>query len=606
MESIFKLSALQDFFLKLSKIVKRNLYLTIFSVSIFYKEILFDINVLNKFSRKSFLIDILFFCVIFYISKLVMKRNLLISYIILIVLSLLMLSNSIFYRCYKDFITLGVFREIILLPSIKSSTLSFFYIIDLMYIIDLPFIFFLIKNKKYNCHDLNMNKNQTLKCLSVCSCMLILLLMYTGLKAKDLISSEWSREDLYKAYGFMAGNIIDDTNYLKNNINFKSISNEEKKANLKQLNSSNFTYGKYKGKNLIMIQVESLQQFVINRKYNGKEITPNLNKIIGESAYFDNCYYQISLGHTSDAEFLTNNSLYPLKDSSLYMTKYNNTFNALPNIMDDKGYDTFAIHGNKASFWNRNIIYNKYGFNKFYSLEKLNYDDDIAMGLSDKSLFNQSVDIINKNKRPFYSFIITLTSHGPFMVNNNFCNGTDTISKYYNAINYTDKCLGEFVDKLKKNGVLDNSILVVYGDHNAMTIDDKKDFSKVTGKDLNHDYNWQQYQKIPLIIRFPNGENKGVNHNSVGQIDVMPTIAKFYGVGKVKYLGEDLFDNKDHLVVLRDGSYVYGDEYYDSNKKSTYNLENGHTIINNLNRIKEVNTKLNVSDDIIKYNLFKK
>ncbi|MBP2032210.1 phosphoglycerol transferase MdoB-like AlkP superfamily enzyme [Clostridium algifaecis] len=186
--------------------------------------------------------------------------------------------------------------------------------------------------------------------------------------------------------------------------------------------TSNYSNSQYKGKNLIIIQVESLQQFVINRKYNGKEITPNLNKLISQSLYFDNCYYQISLGHTSDAELLTNTSLYPLENSSVYMTKYNNEFEALPKVMDSMEYNTFAVHGNKASFWNRNSVYNKYGFNKFYSVEKLKNDDMIDMGLSDKSLFNQNVDIIKKNKKPFYDFTITLTSHSPFKVNNDFCN----------------------------------------------------------------------------------------------------------------------------------------------------------------------------------------
>lgn len=592
--------------LNASKTIEENFLLIVMLFSITYKQVLFDVSILNKFPKKSFLIDMAFFCVIFFILKLISKKNLLISYIILLVTSLLMMSNSIFYRCYGELITIGIFKEITFLSSVESSVLSFFHIIDLLYIIDLPLIYYVFRSRKCNKIEEKLDRKKYIKSLSISVLSFMVLFVYTGLGSKGLLSGEWSRDDLYKSYGFMLANVVDDFNYIKGNINFKIISNEQKQNDLKQLNWGNFEYGQYKGKNLIMIQVESLQEFVINRKYNGKEITPNLNKFIGESAYFDNCYYQISLGHTSDAEFLTNNSLYPLKDSSLYMTKYNNTFNALPQVMDDNGYNTFAIHGNKASFWNRGIIYNKYGFNNFYSLEKLKDNDTIAMGLSDRSFLNQSIDIINKSKQPFYSFMITLTSHGPFDVNNNFCKGTDTISKYYNAINYTDKCLGEFIDKLKKNGVLDNSILVVYGDHNAMTIGDKKDFCKVLNKNLNNDYNWQAYQKIPLIMRFPNGQNKGINHNSVGQVDVMPTIAKLYGLGKINYLGENLFDNKNHLVVLRDGSYVYGNEYYDSNKKSTYNLENGHTIINNLNRIKEVNTKLNISDDIIKYNLFKK
>lgn len=513
-----------------------------------------------------------------------------------------MFSNAIFYRCYSQFITIGILSEIKQLSGVESSVLFFFKKIDLLYLIDLPLLFLMLGKYKREKRKIKAKIHNMLVTLI----LLILILGYTNFKAPGIISEEWSKESLYNTYGFVASSVIDNFNYIKNNIVFTKFTNhDEYLINNNFKTSSNYSQTKYKGKNLIIIQVESLQQFVINRKYNGKEITPNLNKLISQSLYFDNCYYQTSLGHTSDAELLTNTSLYPLENSSVYANDYNNEFNALPKIMDSIGYNTFAVHGNKASFWNRKSIYNKYEFNKFYSLEKLNKDEISDMGLSDRSLFNQNVDIINNNKKPFYDFTITLTSHGPFKVNNDFCSSNNSIHAYYNAINYTDKQIGMFVDKLKANGILDNSILVIYGDHNAMTINDKDNMEKEIKENLNKDYEWQDYQKVPLIIRLPDSKIKGVNHNSVGEVDVMPTILDLYGINGIKHFGSSVFDNKDHLVVLKDGSYVYGRSFYDKNNNTTYNLDTGKVSSNDLKITNKAKDQLKASSDIIKYNYLK-
>lgn len=584
---------------------KKNIIVIILYISLLYKKLIFDINTLNVISKRNIIFDTLIFILLYYIFQILIKNKSIWGlYILLVIISIVMLIDSIFYRCYGNFISIGMFPQLGQLSEVKSSVNFYFNYIDIFYMLDLPVILFFIL--KLNINELSVQISLKYKFLETFLITLLCLSCFFYVNKKDPgVVYEYSKSHLFDTYGFIGASVIDNFNYLINNVHLDKLDDEKNKIiddNFKQGNSELLNY---KGKNLIMIQVESLQQFVVNRKYQGKEITPNLNKLISDSLYYDNCYYQISIGHTADAELLTNTSLYPLKDSAAYITKDGNEYNALPKTLNSIGYNSFAIHGNEASFWNRNIMYSKYGFNQFYSSEKLKKDNTIDMGLSDQSLFEQSYDIIEKSKKPFYSFIITLSSHSPFTVDNNFCKSDNSLSAYYNSINYTDKQIGTFIDKLKASGILDNSILVIYGDHNAMTISDKNVMSKEVGQDLNNNVIWQEYQKIPLIIKLPNTNNTGIKHDSVGQIDVMPTILDLYGITGVKHFGTDVLDNSNHKVVLRNGSYVEGNKFYNKDNNTTYDIDTGKVLKNEINKINNSEQQLKASDYIINYDYFK-
>lgn len=580
--------------------------LIILCFSIIYKQILFNVDVLNKFYKRDIVLELLIFLVLYYVINAIFQRSSLwIMYGILVFISLLMLANSIYYKVYENFINIGTVTEIRMVSKVSSSVGAYFNSIYIFYLLDL-FIIFIVVSKYYHKKYFDENKInmyiKTILIIILCS----LALIYTAKKYPKIASIEWSKHDLFATYGFIISTALDNFNYAKNNFNQNAKIDDSKK----QLIASNFKTGNvqllnYKGKNLIMIQVESLQQFVLNRKYNGREITPNLNKLLNESMYYDNCYYQISMGHTSDAELLTNTSLYPLCDSSVYMTKYKNKYIALPEVLKSINYTSFAIHGNESSFWNRNYMYKDYGFHDFYSLEKLKSDDIVEMGLSDKSLFEQGYNIISKSKQPFYSFIVTLTSHSPFNVDNNFCNADNLLTAYYNSINYTDKYIGKFIDELKASGILDNSILIIYGDHNAMTINEKNLMENELGVNLDSNYEWQKYQKVPIIMKLPDSNYIGINHNSVGQNDIFPTILDLYGITGVKHFGKSLLSIDNNQVILRDGSYIEGQYYYDREVNETFNIDNGKIQKNDNKKIENAKKKIEASNDIINYNYFK-
>lgn len=520
-------------------------------------------------------------------------------------ISLLLFSNIVYFSYFGDFITFSSLSHIKQLPQVMGATVDTIKSSYLIFILDVPFsilLTFTFRNS-FKKSKLIFNILKIIVCIS----FLVLILNKIFMKDKDLLKAEFSKQAVNNEVGILGM-------YLNKGIKNFTTSPLIKKIDASSLANINDQFkdvpispSNYKGKNIIMIQVESLQDFVINKKYNSREITPNLNKLLKESTYFDNVYYQVGCGHTSDSEMVANTSLFPFEDNCAYTTKSNNTFIGLSNYLKDLNYSTYAFHGNKASFWNRLDIYRKFSFDEFFSFERLKKDDVKGMGVSDLYLFIQTFDILKNTKNPFFAFTITLTSHSPFDTANNFTEKKDFTENYFNSINYTDKALGEFIDKLSQSSLLDNSILLIYGDHNAYTLNNIDDLGNAIDEKITTNTQWQKYQKVPLIIRLPDKKFAGqVFKNSVGQIDILPTLAQLLSIANVKAFGENIFDFKNHLVILRNGDYIYGNTYYDKLNNKTFNLNNGELLANSDSLIKQSEEKLKASDDIFRYNLLGK
>lgn len=330
---------------------------------------------------------------------------------------------------------------------------------------------------------------------------------------------------------------------------------------------SEFVEGKYtglgKGKNLIVIQVESLQNFVIDHFHEGQEVTPNLNRLIREegSLYFNNYYQQLGRGNTSDAEFVTHNSLYPSMEEPTYTQYVDNTFYGLPWILRDNGYIAWAFHGYKKDFWNRDKAYLNQGFQRFVSEEDYDLTETIGFGLTDVEFFKQSMGYLKEldglDDKPFYAFMITLTSHNPFKMPEKYkylnikAEYEDTLlGNYLQAIHYTDKAIGQFIEDLKREGLYDNSILVIYGDHFAINSLNKDDQKLMTDY-LGYPYDLDEMLKIPLIIHIPSLEANETITRIGSALDFLPTMLNIMGYKNEKGLmfGVDLINYEGENFV---------------------------------------------------------
>ncbi len=340
-------------------------------------------------------------------------------------------------------------------------------------------------------------------------------------------------------------------------------------------------YGIANGRNVIVIQVEAMQNFVIGAVYEGQEITPNLNRLIQKDTfYFDNYYYQIGGGNTADAEFAVNNSLFAPESEAAYVKYTDNTWHGLPYLLKDHGYSgAHAYHNYVSSFWNRETAYPYQGFDSFTSIEDFEQDDMFPMGLSDKSMFRQSMEQLKTYEEPFYAFYVTVSSHHPYAIP---LKDREIVLKpedegtlfglYLQAMNYADRAIGEFIERLDEAGLYENSVIALYGDHYALANTDPANSTKVAAM-TDGQYSIFDVFNVPFIVNVPGcgyAETKSV---AGGHIDVMPTLLCLLGIDndKTVMFGQNLLEaetgfvcEQTHVAV---GSFISDEVYF----KKPYN-----------------------------------
>ena len=391
-------------------------------------------------------------------------------------------------------------------------------------------------------------------------------------------------------YGVLAAHGIDVARFIREETT--SLSSKDKNAlnswvnNNRQKQTTDSLTGVAKGKNVIIIQIESLGGFVINQKIDGKEITPNLNVLAKSSQYFPNDRFIIGEGHTSDTDFVVNSSYFPLDDAAVFVRFGHDNFTSLPKTLITNGYSADAYHGFNRNFWNRNVALKSLGYQKFYAADNYPKGFDINMGLNDGTFLSKTAEYIKNQPKPSFSYAITLSSHVPFSTNeqtdklgvdkNKY---PDQVGGYLDDINYTDSMLGNFFDKLKSEGLYDDSLILVYGDHTPVL----PAFSAGT---INYDPNSVQEKEVPLTIKLPN-ETVGETHPEQGtHLDIMPTILDLLGIKTNQLMfGQSLFaEGKNALKVCSDQMVAF---------QSSINCNDMLTI------------EKNKSSTIIRYNQFK-
>lgn len=354
-------------------------------------------------------------------------------------------------------------------------------------------------------------------------------------------------------------------------------------------------WGLAEGRNVFIIQVEAMQNFVIGRSYEGQEIMPNLNALIAnDSFYFDQYYYQIGGGNTSDAEFAVNNSLFAPESEAAYVKYPYNDYYGLPYLLKDNGYSgAHVFHAYIPEFWNRQTAYPAQGFDTFTSLEDMEQTDMFPMGLSDKEMFRQSIEQLKTYEEPFYAFYITLSSHHPYGIP---LKDRDIVLKpedeqtlyglYLQAINYTDRAIGEFIRMLKEAELYENSIIVIYGDHYALSNTDSNNMTHVSEL-LGRQYSLFDVFNIPLIVHIPGMEHTETISTAGGHMDVLPTLLPLLAIhnDKAVMFGQNLLEAEVGIVCeqthMAIGSFISNDVFFKkphNNIKANYDAYEWDTI----------------------------
>lgn len=529
--------------------------------------------------------------------------------------------NSAYYTFYTSFASVSMLSLTQYIGEVGDAVVeNVLQIKDLVYI--LPLIFFiyyyhrLAKKDKYKIYSKTTRIKKFKNTIITGAVILFLFIISLSSLEISRFVKQWNREYIVMRFGIYMyqGNDIIASIQPKISAMFgyddaKKEFNEYYKDRKDEQDYSNEYTNIFEGRNVIVIHAESMQDITLNRTFNGEEVTPNLNRLIEEGLFFTNFYSQVSVGTSSDTELTFNTSLMPTQNGTAFVSYFDRTYIATPSLMKEKGYYTFSMHANNADFWNRRAMHGSLGYDKFYSKEIYDVDKEnvIGLGLSDKEFFAQSVEKIKKiseEHEKYYGLLITLTNHTPFSdtdkygefavtmkttVTNEdgttkeieapYLEGTK-LGNYFKSVHYADAALGEFFQAMDEAGLLDNTVVILYGDHDARlprsdynlmnNYDPVTDSVKSKDDETYEEYDSFDYEldrKVPLLIWTKDGKVKGKVDYTMGMYDVMPTIGNMLGFYNKYALGHDIFETKENnIVVFPNGNWITDKMYYNSQK----------------------------------------
>ena len=546
----------------------------------------------------------------------------------------LLMFNVIYYREFTDFMTINtIFGYSTVSQGLSGSSFALLKPQDIIIVADIVIVALGFITGFLHLDKRPIPRVQALALTSFSLFCLVLNITLGEISRPQLLSRTFDRNYLVKYLGIDTYMVYDGLKTARN-------SQVRNKAGSSDLNNIiNFTrnhyaepnskmYGIAKGRNVIVIHLESFQQFLINYKLNDKEVTPFLNSLYNskETYSFANFFNQVGQGKTSDAENMLETSTYGLSQGSLFsILGTDNTFEGAPAILDQsQGYTSAVFHGNSGSFWNRNNVYKNLGYNYFFDSSYYNTDANnlTEYGLKDKLLFHDSVKYLERLQQPFYAKFVTVSNHFPFALddqNTSFdkANTSDaSINNYFVTAHYLDQAVQEFFEYLKKSGLYDNSIIVLYGDHYGISDTRNLKLASLLGKSSStwSDFDNTQMQRVPFMIHIPGTKDGGVQTQYGGEIDVLPTLLHLLGIDSRDYIqfGTDLFSSKhDQVVAFRNEDFIT--PKYTVVGNTIYQNSTGKILTHPSQKVKDeikkdrekVNTELSLSDTLNNKNLLR-
>jgi len=554
-----------------------------------------------------------------------------------ILVSILLFADELYYEYASNIISVMQTGNLQYKDEIIAAIPSLLRVRQILYFIDFPIIAILLITRK-----IKVEKTKDFKwkpVAAMCVAIVILCTYYHFIpESIELVTGYIYNKQNSVRYGTIFGfHYVDIRNAITHNDNVKYDNYDdminkynELKENQLKVNPENVEYnGIAEGKNVIVLQLESVQNFVKDKKVNGKEITPNLNKFLKENITIDNMHSS-SYTTTADSEHSVITSLYPLENGEAFAKYYGNTYDNIFQMFKDKGYYTMYAHGNYAYFWNRANVMSKLPIDQKTFLEE--FDDTSEMirtYLSDELLYTQTVELfeeaIAKNEGPVFYNIIAASSHKPFdlegiidkekKVSIDVGDLADTeFGMYLESMNYADYAFGIFIELLKEKGLYDDTVILVFGDHYGLQMYDEN-FIEFLGydKDKFNDARMQyEFTNVLAGIRIPSVEKKVVEE-PVSKNDIKSTFAQICGLKDTFSLGVSMF-NRASYAAVNNGKIVTEDYLFDG--ASWFKLSDGSSL--DLNSLpeeereklnsyeKEVIDEIEISNSVVIKNLLQK
>lgn len=523
-----------------------------------------------------------FLCIVFGVAFLFKKAKTRNWYLLatVLLLDLVLYGNVGFYRFYTDFVTIPVLSQTSNFGDLGASIKEILSWTDVLFFIDFFIVLIAIKVIKDQPDTVKYRKRFLVASVAVAGLVFGVNMYFAEQERPDLLTRSFDRVVLVKNLGIYNYHLYDAYTQTKASTQRAMADSDElieiqnyATANKAGINEEMF--GKYEGRNVIFLSMESLQSFVINQEMNGHVVTPFLNSLTNDkdTYYFSDFYHQTGLGKTSDSEFVVENGFLGSGNGAAFFTNGENTYTSLSQRLGENGYYTSVLHANNKSYWNRDRMYQSLNIDHFYDVDSFTIGEgqSVGWGLKDIPFLEQSAEILANVEQPFATRLITLTNHHPFELEEQdkiipeYDSNSGTLNRYFQTVRYMDESFKIFFEQLKEKGIYDNSIIVMYGDHYGISELHHKAMAKYLGKDELTPYDHALLQSVPMFIHIP-GSNDGQEITKTsGQMDIRPTILHMLGISTATDVefGNDLFsDEHPGFVPFRDGRVVTQDYVY--------------------------------------------
>ena len=620
---------------------KNNIILFIeYFISLVYLEFMFRIFGINSFNFKNLytLLYIVFISfILVFTNRLFYKKGSLVNKILLFFISFYFSLEIVFKKIFNVYFSIKSTGMVGNLNSFYKEMINYIYHNFLyIFIMFIPFMVICFINKCVKFDRVN-KRDIVLYLILILNSHNIFNLSIMLNKSLNNLYYNIDNSNLYKEYvGVIPSTMLDikrsvfgfnekvvsvnkyvvDIEYDKNIIDIdfdKFISKETDKTLLSMHNyfkdedgTNKNKYSKYfKDKNLILFMAESFNSIAVS-----KDLTPTLYKLVNGGFTFNNFYSPVVLS-TIGGEYQELTGLYPNIEmlSKVWRNGKNSYEWGIGNRFKNLGYKTYAYHDNQYDFQNRDKYLKSIGLDNYIGcgngLETR--IDCTVWPQSDLEMINSTVDdYINEDK--FFVYYVTVSGHMDYNYSNYIANknkelvddlGYSLESKAYLATQIElDRALESLIDKLKKSGKLDDTVIALVGDHYpyALSLDNINEIS-----DFERD-NLFTINKSNFILW--NNKMDKVNVDKVGsQIDVLPTIYNLFGIEYDSRLiiGKDILSDSEGLSIFNNLSWISDEGIYNS-ISGEYIGDGDDEYVNNMNNI--VSNRVSMSKYLIKYNYY--
>lgn len=402
--------------------------------------------------------------------------------------------------------------------------------------------------------------------------------------------------------------ILDDIIKNENDVTKNSINEYIKNRTITSYNNHT---GMFEGKNVIVIMMESVGEIIIN-----KDLYPNFYKLYSEGISFKNNYSPRNSCATGNNEFSGMTSLYTIQNNCTANVYSNNQyFTSIFNLFKNAGYKTSSMHDYTEQYYVRRVIHKNLGSDAYYNVNDLNipYYNEYKNWASDEDFMNAAMDItLSDTSRPYMLWLTTVSPHQPY--NQSSVEGDKYLSitedtdysmelrRYMSKLKTFDNSLGILLDRLKASGTLDDTVIVLYGDHYPYGLKNK-DISEVLTYDLN-DY---EVERTPMVIYNTKIKSEVVEKYS-SYINLTPTIANLFNLDYDPryYMGTDVFsDEYLNVVTFADGSWKNNEVYYNAGSGTVkYHTDKEYDTEELIRINNTVTSRMQMSETIIRNNYF--